>query len=122
MNQKAAEESDEEAAEESKLYRILPTDGLASWKAGKWLRTIQRDKDDLIENSGISSGAISRNDVWKECHALEPYTESKLFSRSQTQEPGMLCAWNESGMPYLLGLPTSFHDFATMDWLLTVYT
>lgn len=111
----------EEAAEESKLHNVFITDGLASWEADEWLQAIQSDKDDLIENWGVSEGAVSRNDVWKEAHECEPYTEDELFWRSETRGAGMLCAWNVNGTTRLLGLPTSSDIVFTMEYLLTAY-
>lgn len=86
------------ADEASKTYNMLMTSGSTSLKPDALLHMIQSDKDKIIRKRMMGVEAIDRDTVWKENHALSPYTEAKMIQRSEKTEKAVFCALNEPGM------------------------
>lgn len=70
--------------------------------ANEWLQKIQSDRSNIIKKRAISTEAIDRNEVWKESHALKPFSERRMIRRNEKHEGSTLCALNAPGMKYLL--------------------
>lgn len=86
----------------SKTYNMLMTSGTTSLKPDVLLHMIQSDKDKIIKKRRMGAEATTRDSVWKENHALSPYTEAKMIQRSEENGKAVFCALNEPGMRHVL--------------------
>ena len=100
------------ADEASKTYNMLMTSGSTSLKPDLLLRMIQSDKDKIIKKRRMGAEATTRDAVWKENHALSPYTEAKMIQRSEENSKAVLCALNEPGMRHVLLHPSASQNFS----------
>ena len=103
--------ANDDGEDHSKVYHILTRNKSTSFEADKWLQTIQKDKNKIINKYAISAEVISRNEVWKEKHVLKPYPERRMIRRSEKQKGALKCALNEPGGTQFLDQPPSFGGF-----------
>lgn len=90
------------ADEASKTYNMFMTSGSTSLKPDVLLQMIQSDKDKIIKKRRMDAEATARDTVWKENHALSPYTEAKMIRRSEGSGKAVLCALNQPGTRHIL--------------------
>lgn len=82
--------------EPCKVYNIATTDGI-SFSRDEWLRRIKSDRARIIKERLISAKAITRNEVWKASHVLEPYTETNMIQHGLKPNGGVVCALSQPG-------------------------
>ena len=70
---------------------------------------IKSDRDRIIKKRLISAKAIDHNEVWKESHTLEPYSETEMIHHGLKQNGAVVCALDQPGMiqTHLNQLPSS---------------
>ena len=90
--------NDPAAEEPFKAYNMLMTSDSTSLEPDELLHKIQSDKDKIARKRRMGAEAIGRDTVWKENHALSPYTEEKMIQCSEENDNAVLCALNEPGM------------------------
>ena len=84
--------------EPCKVYNISITDSPTSLGSDEWLRMIKSDRDRIIKERLISAEAVERYEVWKENHALDPYSETEMVHHGLKQNGAVVCALDQPGM------------------------
>ena len=102
------------------IYDILTANQPTALGANEWLQKIRSDRDFIIEKRAISTEAIDRNEVWKESHAMKPFSEKKMIRRNEKHQGSMICALNVPGMKYPVDQTFVSEKFFNEKWLLTV--
>ena len=74
---------------------------------------IKSDRDRIIKERLINVQAIGPNEVWKESHTLEPYSETEMIHHGLKQNGAVICAMDQPGMTqtHLNRLPSSGNSF-----------